>query len=243
MSALAQLQRRFMDELLGDGPCDAGMRVYRRNLRANHEQALAAAYPVVKRLVGDAFFAEAAARYGREAGSRSGDLHRLGDRFAEYLATYRHASGLPYLPDVARLEWALHEAFHAADAPSLDFAALARVAPGDSARLRLRLHPSVRLLRARHPVLAIWEANQPERDGTPQRDELEAPEERVRVARVGGVPQARRVDALEWALLAGFAAGASLEEAVEGIEAPSEGALAQALSRIAGEGLVCGFSL
>ena len=56
-------------------------------------------------------------------------------------------------------------------AGTLDFAALAAVPAEEQPALRFSLHPSVRLVRSAWPVLAIWEANQPDRDGTPDRDE------------------------------------------------------------------------
>ena len=143
------------------------MEIYRGNVLANRRGTLRATYPVVCRLVGDAFFDEAAARYAGHAPSRSGDLHEYGDAFANFLEGYAHARSLPYLADVARLEWACHECYHAADAGAFDFAALARVPAERHAGLRFLLHPSTRLLRSSHPVAAIMEANQPDRDGTP----------------------------------------------------------------------------
>ena len=69
MSELAALQRGFA-AALHDGAFDAAARriraagvlpaerlaLYRRNMRATQHDALAATYPVVRRLVGDAFF-------------------------------------------------------------------------------------------------------------------------------------------------------------------------------------------
>jgi hypothetical protein len=107
---LARLQGDFLDAILArEEPADARLAVYHRSVRANHDAALAAAYPVVRRLVGDAFFGEAAARYAQAFPSRCGDLHVYGSAFALFLAQYEHARDLAYLPDVARLEWAVHE--------------------------------------------------------------------------------------------------------------------------------------
>ena len=66
---------------------------------------------------------------------------------------------LPYLGDVARLELAWREAYHAAEAVPLDPARLAAVAAADQPFLCFSLHPSLRLVRAKWPVLAVWEAN------------------------------------------------------------------------------------
>lgn len=208
MKPLAETQARFLDALLGEGELPERQDIYRRNVLGNWHEALAAAYPVVRRLVGDAFFREAAERFARAHPSASGDLHRFGGEFAVFLETYEHARALPYLPDVARLEWAIAQAFHAAPARRLDFDALGRVREEERGGVSFRLQPAARLLASRHPVLGIWEANQPDRDGTLERDG----EERVLVYREELTVRARRLDALEWRFLDAVAAGATLEE-------------------------------
>lgn len=230
MSALGTVQHEFVAALFAPGePTDAGVAVYRRNVLANLAGALASTYPVVRRLVGEAFFDEAARRHALAVPSKSGDLNRYGATFAEFLAKYGPARELDYLPDVARLEWALHQSDQAADAPTADLAALARVAPGDEGSVRLSLHPAVRLVASQHPILAIWEANQPGRDGAPDR-ELVA--ERVLVRRGAQGAVAGLLDAAGWKLLVAFEAGASLDEAVDALGDEAH-RLPQLLSRFA----------
>jgi hypothetical protein len=89
--------------------CDR-IAIYRRTVFANYRNALAATYPVVKRLVGAPFFNTAVDSYVHAHPSASGDLNVYGDAFGDFLAAYPHAANLPYLPDVARLEWAIDEA-------------------------------------------------------------------------------------------------------------------------------------
>lgn len=238
MSALAAFQRQFTDMLFAPmPPQDARLAIYHGAVRANWARALAAAYPVVKRLVGDAFFDAAAEAYGMAHPSRSGDLGAFGERFAGFLAAHAPAAGLAYLPDVARLEWAVYESAAAADAAPFDFAALRAVPADRHGAVRLRLHPAVRLLESAHPVLAIWEANQADRDGTPGR--LEGAD-RVLVARRALEPAPRALAPAEWRLLDGLARGLTLDEvcAALGNEA---GLLQQMLVAHAAEGVVCGF--
>lgn len=238
MSALGAFQRQFMDALYAPmPPDDARLAIYHGAVRANWARALGAAYPVTGRLVGDAFFAAAAEAYGLRHPSRSGDLARFGDRFGDFLGAYAPAAALAYLPDVARLEWALHRSEAAADAPAFDFAALERVPAERHGALRLRLHPAVRLLESAHPVVAIWEANQPQRDGTPAR--LEGGD-RVLVARRGFEAVPRSLAPSEWTLLQALAHGLTLDEACEAL---GDGAamLRQMLVALAAEGVVCGF--
>jgi hypothetical protein len=240
VNTLAHIQRDFIQALFDDTPADAGLETYRRTVHANLRGALASVYPVVLRLVGEAFFAEAARLHARAMPSTSGDLNDYGARFAEFLAAYPHASGLAYLPDVARLEWALHESHGAAEAPMCDFTALASVPPESRGRIRLRLHPAVRLLESSHPILAIWEANQPERDGTPQRV---AGPDRVRVRRDEGATLPELVGELEWTLLAAIARGATLDEAATDLGDAAADFLGPALLRLATSGVVCSFDV
>lgn len=236
--SLARIQQDFLDALLGEAPvADPGMAVYRENALAARRDALAAAYPVIRRLVGDAFFAEAATRFARAHPSTSGDLHAYGGpAFADFLSGYAPAGGLPYLGDVARLEWAVHECEHAADGAPLDHAALAALPPTALPALRLRLHPAVRLVESEHPILAIWEANQAARDGTVDR---EAGPERVLVRREGLQVAPVLADGESWALLTAFAQGETLAEALARLANPGED-LAPALARVAGWGALGG---
>ena len=204
--ALAALQRDFMAVVEGDGPCAPGLAAYRRGVRESRIGALAAAYPVVRRLVGEAFFREAMARYARAHPSTSGDLNEFGERLGEFLDTYPHAATLPYLGDVARLEWAVHEALSASEGAPLDFAALAALDPGRYAALRFALAPSVRLIASPHAIHALWQANQPERDGAARHDVAE----RVLVWRREGCVEMRVLDAAEWDFLDAVASGETL---------------------------------
>ena len=236
--SLARIQHDFLGVLLGEAPvADPGMAVYRENALAVRRDALAAAFPVVRRLVGVAFFAEAATRFARTHASTSADLHAYGGpAFAHFLAGYAPAAGLSWLPDVARLEWAVHESEHAADGVALDHAALAAL-PGEALpALRLRLHPAVRLVESDHPVLAIWEANQPGHDGTVDRED--GPD-RVLVRREGLDVVPVVVDGDAWALLAAFASGLTLAEACASLPDPEED-FAPALARVAGWGALGG---
>lgn len=139
--------------------------IYRHNVLANLRGALADIHPVVLAIVGEAFFMHAADRFVRKTPSRSGDLNRFGATWAEFLEDYEHARDLPYLADVARLEWAWHESFHAAEHAPFDLAAFATLPAERHAGLVLRLHPSVRLLASRWPLFRIWEVNQPDYGG------------------------------------------------------------------------------
>ncbi|MGH8569008.1 MAG: HvfC/BufC family peptide modification chaperone, partial [Gammaproteobacteria bacterium] len=128
-------------------------------------EALRASYPIIDRLVGERFFDHAAARYIRDYPPGSGNLHDFGGQFAELLAACPGASLLSYLADVARLEWACQEVYHAAEPARLKLAALAEVPPDRYHELRFQLNPAGRLLASDYPILRIWQVHQPEYQG------------------------------------------------------------------------------
>jgi putative DNA-binding protein len=236
VSALARLQREFAAALFDESAVGRpGMEIYRGNVLANRRGALRATYPVVCRLVGDAFFDEAAARYAARAPSRSGDLHEYGDAFANFLEGYAHARSLPYLADVARLEWACHECYHAPDTAAFDFAALARVPSERHAGLRFLLHPAARLLRSAHPVVAIHAANQPGRDGAPGRSEGG---DHALVRRLGLEVAVESIDPVEWEFLARLGEGATLGEACVTLDT----GMAPPLARHVQSGVIAGIA-
>src|SRR5687768_16032631 len=123
MRALREIQTALADAILM-GRAGERLQVYRNNVFISLRQALADVYPVVQRLVGEEFFNQLARRFVREHPSRSGNLHDFGREFAGFLATLPDLTELPYLPDVAALEWALHEVFHEAEARPFDFSTL-----------------------------------------------------------------------------------------------------------------------
>ncbi|MCB6178921.1 DNA-binding domain-containing protein [Rhodobacter sp. Har01] len=147
-------------------PAEAGRRfaVYQNNVAFGLTEALAARFPVVRRLVGDDFFRAVAGLYAVADRPRSPVLSEWGESFGRFLSQFPPLAGYPYLGDVARIEFARGQAFHAADATPADPAVFAAVDPD---RTRLRLHPSVAVLRLTQPAVSIWACNQPGSDPRP----------------------------------------------------------------------------
>ena len=133
-------------------------RVYRNNVRVALTEALAAAYPAVERLVGTQFFERMALAYSADRPSGARTLNLYGADFPDFVAGFAPAGDLPYLADVARLERAVLESLHAADAPALDPAAVTALG-ADLAAARFAPHPAARLVRSAWPVAGIWHAN------------------------------------------------------------------------------------
>ena len=179
-SGQAQLQRAFAEAvLLDDAPIPATIRaasgpahasrfgVYRNNVIAGLINALAARYPVTRKLLWDDVFHAAARRYVVAEPPRSPVMCEYGDSFPQFLRGIGQSIASDYLADIAGLEAARTRAYHAADATPLPREVLAAIAPEDLPALRLTLHPSVMLLASRFPVVSAWEANRSENDNRP----------------------------------------------------------------------------
>ena len=229
MPSLRELQHRFADAVLappgtapdfaiaGSQPAAERIGIYRNAVFANYRNALRASFPVVLRLVGEPFFNAAIDAFVHAHPSVSGDLNVYGDAFGDFLAGYPHAAALPYLADIARLEWAVDEAQRAADAapaPDRVLAALAATAPERLPGLRLTLEPSCRLVASAFPILHIWQANQPGHEND-DRVSLDEGADALLVRRGAEGVMLARVDDGEHAFLAALATGAALGAALD----------------------------
>ncbi len=253
--SLRELQQAFAGAVFEDAstvlahvrdeifPAARHLQVYRNNTFANLTDALAAIHPVVQRLVGAEFFEHAADRYIRRHPPRSGNLHDFGEAFAEFLADFPPAQSLAYLPDVARLEWAWHEAFHAAEAAPFAFEGLGAIPPEAYEDLIFRLHPSARLLASKYPVLAIWEVNQPDFAGEPAVD-LDQGGNNLLVMRRDLRVEIETLGPGEYALLGAFAALTRLADAhAIALEAEPGFELMRTLQKNIQSGAIAGFTL
>jgi len=145
---------------LSDDAKDKRLDIYRNNVFYSLTNALADLYPVIKRLVGGQFFNATAGEYIRRRPPRSAAMVHFGEDFPEFLQVFEHTANLAYLADVARVELAWHQAYHAEDAVDLSASDFSAVRPEQLSLAKLVLHPSVRLLESLYPVLQIWNANQ-----------------------------------------------------------------------------------
>jgi hypothetical protein len=143
---------------------DPGRRfaVHRNTVVVSLVAALAATFPVVRELVGGEFFQAMAGEFVRATPPASPVLAEYGEAFPDFVAAFPPAAGLPYLADVARLEWLRLQAFHAADAPALAADSMGSLAgnPEAVAGWRLRKHPATGLLRSPYAAFSLWAAHQ-----------------------------------------------------------------------------------
>jgi hypothetical protein len=135
-----------------------GLRAYRANAQALAESALLAAYPVIRQLIGNDNFRHIAEDFWQAMPPERGDLAQWGRKLPEYLPQVPQLQALlqdhPYVFDVARAEWALHEAGTASDA-LLDAASFQLLATHDPAQLRLMLSPGCAVICSAYPIVAL----------------------------------------------------------------------------------------
>jgi len=134
--------------------------IYRQAVLSTLISALESIHPVCRQLVGETFFDAMARKYARQSPSQSPDLGDYGADFSDFIAGFEPAQSVPYLADVARLEWAWHHAFHAPDETGSGLAELANVSEQDTPFILFQLPVSASLLESAYPINKIWQVNQ-----------------------------------------------------------------------------------
>lgn len=171
MSQLREMQQAFAEAIVErkyhaataamatDRSALRSVALYRRLIRNNFVQVLKITYPVLSRFVGDCYFGFLARGYIKNYPSTSGDLFPYG-RHLPALLNGVHIS--PLLAELARLEWACHEVYQAADSPPLSHDQLHALASVDPSQVTFHVHAALRLLSFPFPVHRVWLALQPE---------------------------------------------------------------------------------
>jgi hypothetical protein len=193
----------------------ARLRAYAGGYPARIGEALEEAYPALKHVVGSSAFASLVTRYLPHVPEGIYNLNDVGASLPGFLANDALVREFPFGPDLARLEHAVHHAFHASDLPPLALTTFADWTLEDWSAAVLEFQPSVALVSSAWPVCDIWNA----RD-TPIGEidiALEGRPQHVLVGRPGGVVQCEVIEAAEAAALESMRGGATLGQAVEEI--------------------------
>ena len=162
---LADIQKRFKDTMLdhpkalkntpadfaalfneGDIPLPARLKVYRNNIVGSLTDVMVASHPLLEKLVGHEFLEMMARGFVLENPPAHGCLNMYGTGFDTFIETYALAQSLPYLPDMAKLEIALNDAYHAKDDEPLKVEELAEE------KLQLKLRQNVKLVSSKYPL-------------------------------------------------------------------------------------------
>lgn len=174
LSELQDLQRAFQRHLYhpdtdsifshiqSNSRLSASKRItlYRDSIFGRLQKALAAIYPVCKRLVGDVFFRNMIHIYIQENVSHFADLNDYGKSLCQFIKNFEQVNCLPYLSDVAKLEWAWHRLFGVNDVVEFDFEKLRGCADDLQDNIIFMLPHRSSLLASPYPIHQIWNNNQ-----------------------------------------------------------------------------------
>jgi len=223
VTALRDLQAAFAAHLAGedDGglagaiagdsiPAVARLQVHHNHVRTSLASALAATFPTVQALVGEDFFKAMARAFVAASLPAQPVLAEYGEGFPCFVAAWAPARDLPYLADVARLDWALNAAWLAPEEGRLSAVQLAGLPAGRLPLLRLALSPGTTRLASAHPVDRIWAASQPD---APEGEVALDGGVRLVVLRQGDDAAFVQLEAGEAAFLDAVAEGLTLEAA------------------------------
>jgi len=139
-------------------PVATRLGVYGGAYRSRLGEALQSNYPALAKLLGAADFHALANDYVTAHDSPYFSVRYYGDALSRFLATHEEYAAAPVLAELAQWEWAMTNAFDAADAPPLTHAALERIPPQQWAQLRFGWHPSVQRLSLSWNVPQLWQA-------------------------------------------------------------------------------------
>jgi len=233
MLSLYDLQRCFKDLILNEQGSEVDLCIQKNGLTARRRlniyqnncfetltETLKSIYPTVLRLVGDDFFDYAANHYIKNNPSTSGDLAHFGKPFDGFLADFTPAKGLVYLPEIAQLDWAYHEVFHAAFHAPCNIQDLHALSQDDYGKIKFKLHPASTLLSFQFPILKIWQICQD--DSNNEQINLDMGGDHLLVIRRKLSVQFEKLSASEFAFLSALNQGLTFEKAcVLGLEEES----------------------
>jgi hypothetical protein len=194
--------------------------VYRNNVTVSLINALAAVFPATQRITGTDFFRTMARFHVRATPPTSPLLFEYGRDFPGFIEQYDHARSMPWLADVARIERAWLDAYHAADELPVRPEALARIPNERLGETIFAPHPAARIVRSRYSAVTIFSANRV--DGPVGRIDAGEPEDAL-VTRPGLEVVVRRLPAGGAVFLAGLMSGAPLADALDAALADASG--------------------
>jgi hypothetical protein len=192
--------------------------VYRNNLREGFIKAMAIGFPVIERLGGTDYFRQLALAFLHAHPSRSGNLHHIGEPFANWLRGRFEGTRYSYFADVAALEWAYQHALIAPDVPAITADGLREVAPADYERITFQLHPACGFIQSAFPIVRIWRANQPETSSDEVID-LASGGDNVMVIRTPECVELHRLPPAQFALFDALGRGETLGLSLERAQA------------------------
>lgn len=183
--------------------------VYRNNVVVSLMDSLGDAYPALKVIIGEENFGKICRNYVVETPPNSAMMQNYGENFAGFIENFPPLAKSPFLGDVARVERAWLESYHAMDAEVLTGAVLEGLEPEAVQELVFQPHPALRLITSDWPVLDLfgW------RDGRPDDGVDLSKSQSIAITRPELDVQLWPIDHATYHLFSALANGSTLGEA------------------------------
>jgi hypothetical protein len=196
--------------------------VYRNNVALGLIGALEARYPVSRRIAGDDVFRAMARAFVHAHKPRSPVMIAYGGEFPDFAEAYLSSGDAPprvaMVADVARLESAWVEAYHAEDASVATVSDLSALDPEALLQARVAFHPAARCLRFLTPAASTWAAHQ---DGADPAARITFIPEDALITRPDCDVQVRVLPRLAYDFALTLHEGATLIEAAQALKDPA----------------------
>ncbi|MDF3054477.1 MAG: hypothetical protein K0Q74_384 [Gammaproteobacteria bacterium] len=257
MPKLAVLQKKIFssltnnnDELIdtnyfeknGVLSAEMGLSIYKNSLITTLLNSMRDTYDICVRLTGDDFFNAMAKIYMAQTPSYNENIDHYGETFSEFIADFPHAKELPYLSDVARLEWAWHKALHAKNIEPFNPETLIQLSEEDHPRIVFHLPPSMTLIASDYPINDIWRVNQKEYEEEPAVS-LDKGGVKLLVWRQKMDTRIEILEENEWALLCALEQGLSMGELDDALDETQMTELSNLLASCVKRGWIAGYVL
>jgi len=182
-------------------------------------EALEEAFPAISMILGAEAFRDLARRYRPQVPAGVYSLSDVGVNLPAFLHNDELAERLPFLAELAALEWAWLRAFHAFECErAFDPASALGWGLEEWARTRLTFQPAVAVVQSRWPILDLWNLRETPPEQRREIDlALEGRSQNVLVRRDGLRVSIDLVSSAEARLLAALLGGATLGEAIESL--------------------------
>lgn len=165
-----QFQQQFSQAVYGQpaeplleaitGPADPAqlLQLYRNNYVISLTEYLAASFPVCQALVGKEFMAELAKAYIKVYPPKQPEVEAYGERLAAFIEGCSQAASVPYLADMARLEWLLDRLgnLRTDRISPFPFEELSSLQENEQSRLCFQLSEHIRWISSPYPLFSIW---------------------------------------------------------------------------------------
>lgn len=148
---------QWMDFIVEDDvPRLERLNIYAAAYQIRLEDCLRKDFPALDRLIPHCELDEMLFEYFQRHPSTSFNIGDAGAQLPQFIVESHWSRKYPWASELARLEWLINEAFYAPEVPPLDLEKITTLSPEAWNECSFKVDPSLRLMRARFDVDALW---------------------------------------------------------------------------------------